>query len=123
MVASPVLFTALMKNRVSAYGHPASEAVLVIFFTMLAGAFYFSPALILAIIMGRYVVNKNMAPLIIKTVSSICLLLVISIQSVYIYRNNLSLIYKGTGVMILCYLSTLLLASSFYKITPTDPSA
>ncbi len=118
MVVSPLLFMILMINSIKNHHNPILEATLIVFVTMIAGILYLSPSLILAVIVSQRIVNNDMKPLMIRIASSMCLLLLISVQLLFIYSINLSPVYRGTGVMILCYLSVLMLASRFYKLTP-----
>lgn len=114
---SPVLFTFLMINNIKGKRDPVFEAFVVITITIVLGIFYFLPSLLLTLVINRYVVKSNMKLLTIKIVNFLCLSFLIGTQLLFLYENNLSLIYQGTGAMVLSYVIILFIASLFYKLT------
>jgi hypothetical protein len=111
---SPVLFALLMINTIKANQRPLPEAFFVIIVTIGLGIFYFLPSLLLSLVINRLVVKPDSKPLTTTMINSVCLLFLVSLQLIYLYKNNLSLVYQGTGTMVISYMVVLLIASVFY---------
>jgi hypothetical protein len=112
---SPVLFTLLMINTIKANQRPLPEAFFVIVISIGLGIFYFLPSLLLSLAINRFVVKPDSKPLTTKMINSVCLLSLASLQLIYLYKKNLSLVYHGTSTMVFSYIAILVIASLFYS--------
>jgi hypothetical protein len=121
IIVAPFLFTLIMIKDIVHMRNPLMEAVLVIGLTIVLGLIYFLPSLLITFIITRYIVKTGTTVLKVKTTVTLALLFLIGLESLYLYKNNLSLIYKGTTSMVLSYLILSCVVPRIYELAPADP--